>query len=143
MARRTTEQYEALIQKHMKSLKCTREEAIDIIACDDEIDGGNKELFALTDEQKKLVRKITKADKKPEKTKKPSTRERKVNENKKVLIEKIAEALAETENLSVKTETEISFTYNGKSYSVKLTEHREKKSEKYNSLIYVQSINKL
>ena len=130
MARRTTEQYEALIQKHMKSLKCTREEAIDIIACDDEIDGGNKELFALTDEQKKLVRKITKADKKPEKTKKPSTRERKVNENKKVLIEKIAEALAETENLSVKTETEISFTYNGKSYSVKLTEHREKKSEK-------------
>lgn len=130
MARRTTEQYETLIQKHMKSLKCTREEAIDIIACDDEIDGGNKELFALTDEQKKLVRKITKADKKPEKTKKPSTRERKVNENKKVLIEKIAEALAETENLSVKTETEISFTYNGKSYSVKLTEHREKKSEK-------------
>ena len=130
MARRTAEQYEALIQKHMKSLKCTREEAIDIIACDDEIDGGNKELFALTDEQKKLVRKITKADKKPEKTKKPSTRERKVNENKKVLIEKIAEALAETENLSVKTETEISFTYNGKSYSVKLTEHREKKSEK-------------
>lgn len=130
MARRTTEQYEALIQKHMKSLKCTRDEAIDIIACDDEIDGGNKELFALTDEQKKLVRKITKADKKPEKTKKPSTRERKVNENKKVLIEKIAEALAETENLSVKTETEISFTYNGKSYSVKLTEHREKKSEK-------------
>ena len=130
MARRTAEQYEALIQKHMKSLKCTRDEAIDIIACDDEIDGGNKELFALTDEQKKLVRKITKADKKPEKTKKPSTRERKVNENKKVLIEKIAEALAETENLSVKTETEISFTYNGKSYSVKLTEHREKKSEK-------------
>lgn len=130
MARRTAEQYEALIQKHMKSLKCTREEAIDIIACDDEIDGGNKELFALTDEQKKLVRRITKADKKPEKTKKPSTRERKVNENKKVLIEKIAEALAETENLSVKTETEISFTYNGKSYSVKLTEHREKKAEK-------------
>lgn len=130
MARRTAEQYEALIQKHMKSLKCTREEAIDIIACDDEIDGGNKELFALTDEQKKLVRRITKADKKPEKVKKPSTRERKVNENKKVLIEKIAEALTETENLSVKTETEISFTYNGKSYSVKLTEHREKKSEK-------------
>ncbi len=130
MARRTAEQYEALIQKHMKSLKCTRDEAIDIIACDDEIDGGNKELFALTDEQKKLVRRITKADKKPERVKKPSTKERKVNENKKVLIEKIAEALADTENLSVKTETEINFSYNGKSYTVKLTEHREKKSEK-------------
>lgn len=130
MAKRTAEQYEALIQKHMKTLKCTRDEAIDIIACDDEIDGGNKELFALTDEQKKLVRKITKADKKPDTAKKPTKRERKVNENKKILIEKIAEALADTENLSVKTETEISFTYNGKSYSVKLTEHREKKSEK-------------
>lgn len=130
MAKRTAEQYEALIQKHMKTLKCTRDEAIDIIACDDEIDGGNKELFALTDEQKKLVRKITKADKKPDTTKKPTKRERKVNENKKILIEKIAEALADTENLSVKTETEISFTYNGKAYSVKLTEHREKKSEK-------------
>jgi hypothetical protein len=130
MAKRTAEQYEALIQKHMKTLKCTRDEAIDIIACDDEIDGGNKELFALTDEQKKLVRKITKADKKPDTAKKPTKRERKVNENKKILIEKIAEALADTENLSVKTETEISFTYNGKAYSVKLTEHREKKSEK-------------
>ena len=130
MAKRTAEQYEALIQKHMKTLKCTRDEAIDIIACDDEIDGGNKELFALTDEQKKLVRKITKADKKPDIAKKPTKRERKVNENKKILIEKIAEALADTENLSVKTETEISFTYNGKAYSVKLTEHREKKSEK-------------
>lgn len=130
MARRTAEQYETLIQKHMKTLKCTREEAIDIIACDDEIDGGNKELFALTDEQKKLVRRITKADKKPDTTKKPTKRERKVNENKKILIEKIAEALADTENLSVKTETEISFSYNGKAYSVKLTEHREKKSEK-------------
>lgn len=130
MAKRTAEQYEALIQKHMKTLKCTRDEAIDIIACDDEIDGGNKELFALTDEQKKLVRKITKADKKPDTAKKPTKRERKVNENKKILIEKIAKALADTENLSVKTETEISFTYNGKAYSVKLTEHREKKSEK-------------
>ena len=130
MAKRTAEQYEALIQKHMKTLKCTRDEAIDIIACDDEIDGGNKELFALTDEQKKLVRRITKADKKPDTAKKPTKRERKVNENKKILIEKIAEALADTENLSVKTETEISFSYNGKAYSVKLTEHREKKSEK-------------
>lgn len=130
MAKRTAEQYEALIQKHMKTLKCTRDEAIDIIACDDEIDGGNKELFALTDEQKKLVRKITKADKKPDTTKKPTKRERKVNENKKILIEKIAKALADTENLSVKTETEINFSYNGKAYSVKLTEHREKKSEK-------------
>lgn len=117
------------IEKQMKANHCTREEALEILQWDYEIDHGNTENGALTKEQKALVRKITKADKDPAK-KRSVKKERKVNENKKALIEKIAQALTETENLSVKTETEISFTYNGKSYSVKLTEHREKKSEK-------------
>lgn len=117
------------IEKQMKANKCTREEALEILTWDYEIDHGNTENGALTKEQKALVRKITKADKDPT-VKRSVKRERKVNENKKVLIEKIASALTETENLSVKTETEISFTYNGKQYTVKLTEHREKKSEK-------------
>lgn len=128
MAKRTTEQYEALIQKHMKTLKCSRDEAIDIIRCDDEIDSGNKELFALTDEQKKLVRKITKADKKPESVKKPTKRERKVDSEKKALLEMIANALEGCENVSVKTETEISFTCGENSYSLKLTKHRAPKA---------------
>lgn len=117
------------IEKQMKANHCTRQEALEVLQWDYEIDHGNTENGALTKEQKALVRKITKADKDPAK-KRTVKKERKVNENKKILIEKIAQALAETENLSVKTETEISFTYNGKSYSVKLTEHREKKSEK-------------
>lgn len=117
------------IEKQMKANHCTRDEALEILQWDYEIDHGNTENGALTKEQKAMVRTLTKADKDPLK-KRTVKRERKVNENKKVLIEKIAQALAETENLSVKTETEISFTYNGKSYSVKLTEHREKKAEK-------------
>ena len=117
------------IEKQMKANHCTRQEALEILQWDYEIDHGNTENGALTKEQKALVRKITKADKDPA-VKRTVKRERKVNENKKALIEKIASALTETENLSVKTETEISFTYNGKSYSVKLTEHREKKAEK-------------
>lgn len=117
------------IEKQMKANHCTRQEALEILQWDYEIDHGNTENGALTKEQKAMVRTLTKADKDPLK-KRTVKRERKVNENKKVLIEKIAQALAETENLSVKTETEISFTYNGKSYSVKLTEHREKKAEK-------------
>ena len=117
------------IEKQMKANHCTREEALEILQWDYEIDHGNTENGALTKEQKALVRKITKADKDPT-VKRTVKRERKVNENKKALIEKIASALTETENLSVKTETEISFTYNGKQYTVKLTEHREKKAEK-------------
>ena len=117
------------IEKQMKANHCTRQEALEILQWDYEIDHGNTENGALTKEQKAMVRTLTKADKNPLK-KRTVKRERKVNENKKILIEKIAQALAETENLSVKTETEISFTYNGKSYSVKLTEHREKKAEK-------------
>ena len=117
------------IEKQMKANHCTRQEALEILQWDYEIDHGNTENGALTKEQKAMVRALTKADKNPLK-KRTVKRERKVNENKKILIEKIAQALAETENLSVKTETEISFTYNGKSYSVKLTEHREKKAEK-------------
>ena len=116
------------IEKQMKANHCTRQEALEILQWDYEIDHGNTENGALTKEQKAMVRTLTKADKNPLK-KRTVKRERKVNENKKALIEKIAQALAETENLSVKTETEISFTYNGKSYSVKLTEHREKKAE--------------
>lgn len=117
------------IERQMKANHCTRQEALEILQWDYEIDHGNTENGALTKEQKALVRKITKADKDPAK-KRSVKKERKVNENKKALIEKIAQALTETENLSVKTETEISFTYNGKSYTVKLTEHREKKAEK-------------
>ena len=117
------------IEKQMKANHCTRQEALEILQWDYEIDHENTENGALTKEQKALVRKITKADKDPAK-KRSVKKERKVNENKKALIEKIAQALTETENLSVKTETEISFSYNGKSYTVKLTEHREKKAEK-------------
>ena len=133
MAKRTKEQYEALIQKHMRTLKCTRDEAIDLIRCDDAIDRGDKELFALTPEQKKIVRKVTKADRNPE-TKRTVKRERKVDENKKPIFDILRIPLegfqlnGEIENLTCKNETEISFTYNGADYSVKLIKHRAKKA---------------
>ena len=133
MAKRTKEQYEALIQKHMRTLKCTRDEAIDLIRCDDEIDSGNTELFALTPEQKKIVRKVTKADRNPE-TKRTVKRERKVDEDKKHIFDILRIPLegfqsnGKIENLTCKNEAEISFTYNGADYSVKLTKHRAKKA---------------
>lgn len=132
MAKRTEKEYEALIQKHMATLKCTREEAIDLIECDDEIDRGNTELFALTAEQKKIVRAVTKADKNPT-AKRTVKRERKIDEDKKHIFDILRIPLegyqlnGEIDNLTCKNEAEISFTYNGNEYTVKLTKHRPKK----------------
>ena len=132
MARRTEKEYEALIQKHMATLKCSRAEAIDLIECDDAIDKGDKELFALTDEQKKIVRAVTKADRKPD-AKRTVKRERKVDEDKKFIFDNVKvlfEGMAlngTVENLACKNEAEINFSYNGAEYSVKLTKHRAKK----------------
>ena len=132
MAKRTEKEYEALIQKHMATLKCTREEAIDLIECDDEIDKGNTDLFALTAEQKKIVRAVTKADKNPN-AKRTVKRERKIDDDKKHIFDILRIPLegyqlnGEIENLICKNEAEISFTYNGNEYTVKLTKHRPKK----------------
>ena len=133
MAKRTKEDYEALIQEHMAKLQCSREEAIDLIACDDEIDRGNKELFALTKEQKENIRKLTKADKDPE-AKRTVKRERKIDEDKAHVFDILRIPLegfalnGEVQNLTCKNEAEISFTYNGADYTVKLTKHRAKKA---------------
>lgn len=133
MARRTEKEYEALIRKHMAALQCSREEAIDMIACDDEIDRGNTDLFALTAEQKKIVRQVTKADRNPD-VKRTVKRERKVDESKAHVFDILRIPLegfalnGEIQNLTCKNEVEISFTYDGADYTVKLTKHRAKKA---------------
>ena len=63
-------------------------------------------------------------------TKKPKTKKvRKVDEDKKVILERIAETIATMtdSDITTKTETECSFKYNGNSYTIKLTKHRPKK----------------
>ena len=73
----------------------------------------------------KAVKRYEKADK----PRKPSTRERKVDPTKKHLIGCIR-VLLEGLNAQVTpltNETDLHFTYNGESYSVKLTKHRPPK----------------
>ena len=67
---------------------------------------------------------------KQDKPRKPSTRERKVDETKKSLLSYVRTAL---ENLGisitdVKTETEINFQYGGECFTLKLIKHRPKKT---------------
>ena len=65
-----------------------------------------------------------------EKPKKKSTKVRKVDEEKKHIlgcIGNLIRGMKLAEEVSTKTETEVNFTYNGNSYTVKLVKHRPKK----------------
>lgn len=121
------------IQRQMDANHCTREEAIDILAWDYDIDHGDKEKGAMTAEQKKMVRALTKADKDPDK-KRTVKRERKVDADKqyihdcmRIMFEGM-HANGTIEGLACKNESEISFRYNGADYTVKLTKHRPPKA---------------
>lgn len=115
----------------MKSLGCTREEAIEVVREDDEIDGMSmKEVNAdLTAEQRKTMKDATKTG-----TKKRADvkRERKVDETKKRLLSGFRIFL-EGLGASVKpleTEAEMHFSFEGAEYTVKLIKHRPPKASK-------------
>lgn len=120
---------EKQIEKIMKSLGCTREEAIELIMEDEAVDRmTSKEVNSdLTADQKKAMKKATNTG-----TKKRTAvkRERKVDETKKRLLtdyKTLLEGLgAEVEPL--KTEAEMHFTFEGESYTVKLIKHRPPKA---------------
>ena len=63
-----------------------------------------------------------------EKPRKAVKKERKVDEEKKFLLEQFGGTLCtlQAEDVITKTETEISFTYCGNAYTLKLTKHRVK-----------------
>ena len=66
---------------------------------------------------------------KSDKVRKASVKERKVDETKGFLLNKVKEVVETVggSNISVKTETELHFTYEGAEYTFKLTKHRPPK----------------
>ena len=78
---------EAQIAKLMKSLGCLREEALDILRADKEIDQGKRVEFDLSPEEEKRAKKYANADthKRPANT----HRERKPDEEKEAIIAEI------------------------------------------------------
>lgn len=66
---------------------------------------------------------------KSETPRKPTKRERKVDETKKLLLETCKTAIENLDILitDVKTETEFTFTFEGEEYSIKLIKHRPPK----------------
>lgn len=117
----------------MKTLGCTEEEAIQIIKDDEAIEKGEK-LFEQTAEQKKATKQMASAG--GSKHKEKAKRERKVDEDKATLIKAIDEGLRKVGvpfiggNLAPQNTAELSFEFNGNSYTVKLIKHRKPKEEK-------------
>lgn len=124
---------EKQIAQMMKSLGCSREEAIQIIKDDEAIEKGEK-LFEQTAEQKKATKQMTSVG--GGKHKERAKRERKVDADKAILIKAMDEGLRKVGvpyigEYSVPQNTaELSFEFNGNSYTVKLIKHRKPKEEK-------------
>lgn len=131
---------EEQITKMMQSLDLTREEAIELIEDDMEVDKmSTKECASdMTEEQRQAAKAVTITTGEKKKSSAPIKRERKKDETKIAIISAIAKSLGsdcfygklgdiDIENLSiVKPEKEIVFTLNGEEYSITLTKHRKK-----------------
>jgi hypothetical protein len=114
----------------MKSLGCTKEEAIQIIKDDEDIDSNVKKDFDLSSEQEKIAKQYRNTHSK-KKSDKKITRTRKPNEYKGEVIGFLAQKIAEfgAKNVQIANkEREIVFK-NDKNveFSITLVQHRNKK----------------
>lgn len=114
---------EEKIALYMKNLGLTRDEAIDLIR-DDEADVP----VEITPEQAKVVKEMTQADRKKETA--PRKRERKVDADKRFLVEALATALfvENAENIEIiNPEREIQFDYRDAHFKIVLSKPRGEK----------------
>lgn len=102
----------------MKNLRCTEEEAQEVMEADKRIDKGEK-LFELPDDLKAGAKKARQADRKPT-VYKFDKRERKPNNVKKYLIELLAEAIPSNVEI-INDEREFSFIYQDVKYKITLS----------------------
>lgn len=123
---------EEMIVKHMSTLGITREEAIQLIADDEEIDRMTRTSDIdgdLTAEQRKSAKKARQADRKPTVYKFDTTkRKRAENTGKRFLIDEIKKCLenAGADNLEVTNpEREIIFMSEGTKYKIVLSAPRK------------------
>ena len=113
---------DAEIQHNMKALGISEKEAIDMWL--DDNDYTENEVVEELTKKAKSVKRYEQA----EKPRKKTVKERKVDEEKKHLINILVTSLnSEVSNISVKNEAEISFICNENSYTIKLVKHRPPK----------------
>lgn len=109
-----------MVEKLMKKLGCTEAEALEIIEADKAIDKGAK-LFELSPEQEQASKKARQADSKPRN--KPTVKEKKVDLDKREIIQTIDDALCcLVDNVEViNPEREILFHFNERKYKIVLS----------------------
>lgn len=116
------EKREETIVRFMNKLDLTREEAEQLFE-DDNSTSVLPEVKAIEEKAKECKRRY---EHKFE-LRKPVKRERKVDEDKKELLTIIEQAISNVCSIEeIVNETEIKFSYNGNSYSIKMTKHRNK-----------------
>ena len=124
-------EYEQTIEKHIKLLGCTREEAIDIIETDKIIDKGGRTQYDLSKEEEKLAMKISGVSER--KAKSADNKRGKVraeNPTKADLIKFLFESLTEydCQNLNITNkERQIAFSVGDNDYELTLVQKRKKK----------------
>lgn len=124
-------EYEQTIEKHIKLLGCTREEAIDIIETDKIIDKGGRTQYDLSKEEEKLAMKISGVNER--KAKSADNKRGKVraeNPTKADLIKFLFESLTEydCQNLNITNkERQLAFSVGDNDYELTLVQKRKKK----------------
>lgn len=124
-------EYEQTIEKHIKLLGCTREEAIDIIETDEIIDKGGRTQYDLSEEEEKIAMKISGIkDRKAKSADNKRGKVRAENPTKADLIKFLFENLTEydCQNLNIlNKERQIAFSVGENDYELTLVQKRKKK----------------
>lgn len=117
------------IQKMMKNLGLTEQEARELLADDAKVDRGEKMAFDLTPEQEKNAKKARATGTKKPTAYKFEKRKRKENSEKRGILEVLYElALNRWENAElINPERQVDFHIGGNHYSLTLTCHRPPK----------------
>ena len=128
-------EYEQTIEKHIKLLGCTREEAIDIIETDNVIDKGGRTQYDLSEEEEKIAMKMSGIkDRKAKSENNMRGKVRAENPTKSGIIAEIAEYLTEncgfaTENVTIiNKERQISFSIADEKFELTLVQKRKPKN---------------
>lgn len=120
---------ETQVERIMKHLNCSKEEALDIIACDKAIDRGERMEFDLPIELEKEAKKMSNVGSRKTDGKKVE-RKRKENPTKSTLITEISQFLTENgyENVQITNkERQIAFGSNGETFELTLVQKRKPK----------------
>lgn len=118
-------------EKLMRVLGCTEEEALDIIETDKQIDQGKRTKYDLDPEKEKQAKAFART--RTVYNFDTSNRKRKENPTKEGIIAELHKFLQENSEYAivnveiVNKQGEISFSIGGTSFSLKLTQHRNKK----------------